>query len=396
MRAYGTLASNLDNSSRTPEFLCGGSTWYVSSAGRVRSTRGTISYGTLCPSGYRVAQINFQNFLVHRLVASAFLGQPPSAEHWQVNHLDGCKSNNHVSNLAYATPRQNAQHSWATRSPHQHSGIGSPKAVLGRLCGDQNWSSFLSQTQAARSFGLCQSQVSRCCRRELRKCCSNSACYEFKFMPPDRLATESGELWEDARYPRESALTSVPGVMASSYGRICFINAESHRVSFGSLRPDGYRSIHTAGRGFLVHRLVAGTFIGRPESADMHVHHKDGNPGNNRLSNLEYTTPSENRQHAHSLRQGSECQPRNGKAVQARHETHQQSWQVFPTVQAAALRTGVKKDTISKVCRGQKAPPSDWEFRYHVEESLQDEEWRPVVLEGARVTRSWRTQFGSG
>ena len=134
MYTCGTLASNLDNSGRTREFLCGPKTWYVSSAGRVRSSRGIISYGTLRPSGYRVVQINFQNIYVHRLVACAFLGQPPSAEQWQVNHLDCCRSNNHLSNLENATPRQNAQHSWSIRSRHDRRS-GPPKPVLGRMCG---------------------------------------------------------------------------------------------------------------------------------------------------------------------------------------------------------------------------------------------------------------------
>ena len=381
MHACGTLASNLDNSGRTREFLCGPKTWYVSSAGRVRSSRGTTSYGCLRPSGYRVAQINFQNYYVHRLVASAFLGQPPSAEQWQVNHLDCCRSNNHLSNLEYATPRQNVQHSWAMRPRHHYR----TNTVLGRMCGDENWLSFRSQAEAARFFGLSQRQVSKCCRRVVTECCSNSACYEFKFLPADRLA---GELWEDAKYPRDSAITSVPGLMASSHGRVCFIIAETetHRMSSGYLRPDGYRVVWTAGRNLSVHRLVAATFLGQPQSEVMYVNHIDGNPGNNCLSNLEYASPSENRQHAHSLRQ-TKWQPRNGKPVQVRHERYQQSWQVFSSIQAAALHTGVSKYHIRTLCRGQKAPPSDWEFRFHVEESLQDEEWRPVVLEGARVIR---------
>ena len=42
-----------------------------------------------------------------------------------------------------------------------------------------------------------------------------------------------------------------------------------------------------------VHRLVAWTFRG-PQPVGLHVRHLDGNPGNNRLVNLEYGTPWEN------------------------------------------------------------------------------------------------------
>lgn len=46
-----------------------------------------------------------------------------------------------------------------------------------------------------------------------------------------------------------------------------------------------------------VHDLIAATFIG-PRPAGMNVNHKDGIKGNNRPSNLEYVTKSENMKHA--------------------------------------------------------------------------------------------------
>ena len=46
-------------------------------------------------------------FSVHRLVALAFLGQPPSPRH-QAAHLDGNKRRNHYSNLAWKLPVENS------------------------------------------------------------------------------------------------------------------------------------------------------------------------------------------------------------------------------------------------------------------------------------------------
>jgi len=45
---------------------------------------------------------------IHRLVALAFLGESTL----QVNHIDGNKTNNHISNLEYCTSSDNLKHSF--------------------------------------------------------------------------------------------------------------------------------------------------------------------------------------------------------------------------------------------------------------------------------------------
>lgn len=61
---------------------------------------------------------------------------------------------------------------------------------------------------------------------------------------------------------------------------------------------DGYlrASYHQAGkvRKELVHRLVARAFIGEPPTRWHQAAHWDGNPKNNKLSNLRWATPQEN------------------------------------------------------------------------------------------------------
>lgn len=68
-----------------------------------KNSRGYM-YVNLCKNG------KYRSITVHRLVAIAFLGKRD--EGFEVNHIDGNKENNCISNLEWVTKSQNMKHAF--------------------------------------------------------------------------------------------------------------------------------------------------------------------------------------------------------------------------------------------------------------------------------------------
>ena len=83
----------------------------VSSAGWSTFKKGTVLKPIDNGHGYKHISLwkhgSVRREYIHRLVAIAFLGDPPSPE-YQVAHGDGVRGNNALVNLRWATPEENA------------------------------------------------------------------------------------------------------------------------------------------------------------------------------------------------------------------------------------------------------------------------------------------------
>jgi hypothetical protein len=105
----------------------------VSSFGRIKALSRPLVYkdgrkgvlkeqilrGSIMKIGYRLVCLDSKHrLLVHRLVANAFIENTHDKR--TVNHKDGNKLNNHVSNLEWATFKENNDHSRETKLNNQH------------------------------------------------------------------------------------------------------------------------------------------------------------------------------------------------------------------------------------------------------------------------------------
>lgn len=141
-------------------------------------------------------------------------------------------------------------------------------------------------------------------------------------------------------------IQDAPRYDISEYGSVR--NRETGRILKTSLSWNGYDIInlrvdgHSIGRR--IHRLVAEAYL-TPDPFREHVNHKDLNKHNNHYSNLEWTTPAENIQHA--MDNDSFPRDHQSKAVRVL-----ETGEVFISQSACARALGISQASISQVLLG--------------------------------------------
>jgi ribosomal protein S25 len=116
-------------------------------------------------SGYEIVTLvkfgKFKDFLVHRLVARAFIGKCPEGK--EVAHNDGNKLNNNINNLRYATRAENVIDKINHGSTHK--GEKCHYSKLTEEIVNKIRKEIGTQTEIAKKYGISQANVGFILRR---------------------------------------------------------------------------------------------------------------------------------------------------------------------------------------------------------------------------------------
>jgi len=214
--------------------------------GYERVVLGSVSNGT---------RINRQ---IHRLVAIAFLGEPPDGKN-QVNHIDRNPANNAVENLEWCDLDYNIQ----------YRDIGKPLVDIKKATPKER-----TYTHTPKQQRVCKQRV------------KTSVYPNFT---PIELANEE---WRTIPQCPVYAISNLGRIKRVSHNRLLNPYQNSNGYAVTNLTYGTYY------KGIQIHRLVAQLFLGDSPSLNAHVNHINFNTLDNRVTNLEWVTPLENKHHS--------------------------------------------------------------------------------------------------
>jgi hypothetical protein len=252
-------------------------------------------------SGYLCVSLTTDNgdrksMKMHRLVALSFIPNPLIKE--TVNHKDHNKLNNNLSNLEWATTTEQNQHKRKCKKEVQELVSSRP---VWRIDKDTNekleyyktiraaaqwiFDNKLTSVKAFNNGNNIKTKISAVAQGK------RPTTFGYKWIYCDECENKyNDEEWKDV--PCE-IINGTEGYKISNYGRV---KNHKGRITEGSNHESGYLWVSIAPKQYLLHRLVAKTFIPNPENKEQ-VNHIDGNKQNACVNNLEWCSNAENQLH---------------------------------------------------------------------------------------------------
>lgn len=114
----------------------------------------------------------------------------------QIDHIDGNRSNNILSNLQWVSRAENMRRSYQNNQSRQSNASRLSKPVRARKVGSTEWTLYPGAHEAGRRLNLGHPGIIRCCQEKAEECGG----YEFEYDLQDTLP---GEVWKDVVLPED-------------------------------------------------------------------------------------------------------------------------------------------------------------------------------------------------
>lgn len=154
----------------------------------------------------------------------------------------------------------------------------------------------------------------------------------------------------------------------SNWGRVKSFKFGKERILKQFTNNDGYLQVHLCKNGklktFLVHRLVAEAFLDNPNNLPQ-VNHKDENPQNNNVENLEFCSAKYNTNFGTRNKRISDKNT-NGKLSKPvlQFTLDGQFVKEWPSVRQAEREGGFNQSHITDCCRGKIKTHKNFIWKY--------------------------------
>jgi hypothetical protein len=316
----------------------------ISNLGNIKNNKTNKILKIQKSSGYStigLSQNTIHNvFLIHRLVAQAFIPNPENK--LTVNHINHDTYDNRVINLEWNTQKEQNEHNYKTEIKKRTTCRARSLICIDK--DNENTMEFRTMTEA--SEWLYKQGNSKCieaCLAGIRHSINNGwICHGYFWKYNDLENTNlDNEIWkeipEEITLGKKKYFVSNKGRFKNNKGKI--MNFKVHRqyitVSFRS--SDKQLS-------YKLHRIIAKLFVPNSENK-LFVNHIDGNKENNCAENLEWVTKSENTKHAHE----------NGLIQKYSRKVNQYDKEgnfitQFESIKSAGIILKLDKSSIGHVC----------------------------------------------